>query len=301
MAILSVDLAFRRWSDLGIVVLDRSGPANADVPLDLIQHSAFDDSEPISPVPGLGLSAVAGNLARAQGPDQPINCEIVVSTSPGDNPGPVDPEILAGRLNHLCVTRSIQVILLDGPQAWKSRLNGLEHSRISERQLNTSAKTGLPGMVKPVTYRAFAEFCLDVYDALCRRGWRRLETRTQPGSPPERLLVESYPHAAWKSLGLKPLPSKRRAQISDLAEAYGALRSIIPITTNRPPNHDQLQAIVGGLPGLALEERNTAGARIVGNPPRREDGHWREGFIVLPVAPTRQLQTSWLDSMRWLD
>jgi len=59
--------------------------------------------------------------------------------------------------------------------------------------------------------------------------------------------VESYPHAAWKSLGLKPLPSKRRTRVSDLAEAFGALRSLIPLTASRPPNHDQLQAIVGGL------------------------------------------------------
>ena len=106
---------------------------------------------------------------------------------------------------------------------------------------------------------------MDVYDALCRRGWRRLETqraacatrRARP-TPRERVLVESYPHAAWKSLGLKPLPAKRRARVSDLAEAYGALRAVVPFTTNRPPNHDQLQAIVGGLPGLALEEHNPA-------------------------------------------
>ncbi|MGA2537717.1 MAG: hypothetical protein ABSF53_16990 [Terracidiphilus sp.] len=285
MAILSVDLAFRRWSDLGIVVLDRADPGRANPDL--------------------------------ADPDQLIRCEIIVSLAPEDairdESGPVDANVLAGRLNHLCNVRGIRVILLDGPQAWKSRLNGLEHSRVSERQLNTSAKTGLPGMVKPVTYRPFAEFCLDVYDALCRRGWRRLDTKDHPDtkdqsdakdrqdSPPERVLVESYPHAAWKSLGLKPLPSKRRARVSDLAEAYGALRSVIPFTTNRPPNHDQLQAIVGGLPGLALEERNAAGARIVGNPPRREDGHWREGFIVLPVIPKAAVSANWLESMRWLD
>jgi hypothetical protein len=204
-------------------------------------------------------------------------------------------------LNHLCTVRDIHVIMLDGPQAWKSFSNGLEHSRVSEKQLNTAAKTGLPGMVKPVTYRAFAEFCVDVYDALCRRGWRRLETRERPGLPPDRVLVESYPHAAWKSLGLKPLPSKRRCKVSDLAEAYGALRALIPFTTSRPPNHDQLQAIVGGLPGLALEMRNTAGARIVGNPPRREDGHWREGFIVLPVLPVRPGKTAQVNGMHWLD
>jgi hypothetical protein len=289
VAILSVDLAYRRWSDLGIVVLDRAqleqpiGAASPGLPLSPLASHRFTSPEQAIPADG------------------PIACEIIPSINPGDGSGPVDANILAGRLNHLCNVRNIRVIMLDGPQAWKSSANGLEHSRVSERQLNTAAKTGLPGMVKPVTYRPFAEFCLDVYDALSRRGWRRLETQDRSGSPQERVLVESYPHAAWKSLGLKPLPSKRRARVSDLAEAYGALRSVIPFTTNRPPNHDQLQAIVGGLPGLALEEHNTAGARIVGNPPRREGGHWREGFIVLPVAPHSPVKANWLNSMRWLD
>jgi hypothetical protein len=69
----------------------------------------------------------------------------------------------------------------------------------------------------------------------------------------------------------------------------------MPFTVNRPPNHNQLQAIVGGLPGLALEERNTAGARIVGAAPRREEGLWREGFIVLPLPPTKPLDLRWLN------
>jgi hypothetical protein len=233
-----------------------------------------------------------------------VHCEILPSLQPDHEQGPVDANVLAGFLNHMAAVRGIQVMMLDGPQAWKSRNNGCEHARVSERQLNTAAKTGLPGMVKPLTYRPFAEFCLDVYDALCRRGWRRLETREQPvrgpERGPERVLAESYPHAAWKALGLKPLPSKRRAKVSDLAEAYGALRQVVPFTTDRPPNHDQLQAIVGGLPGLALEARDAAGAQIVGTPPRREDGHWREGFIVLPAAPPAT-PPAWLQSFRWLD
>ncbi len=285
MAILSVDLAYRRWSDLGIVVLDRVRPPHSP-------NAAV-------PYPDLPLRPLFTMIDEPEPDKSPIACEIMPSTVPGLGSeldrGPVDANILAGRLNHLCGVRNIRVMMLDGPQAWKSKSNGLEHARVSERQLNTAAKTGLPGMVKPVTYRPFAEFCLDVYDAFCRRGWRRLDTREQPGSPQDRVLVESYPYAAWKSLGLKPLPSKRRAKISDLAEAYGALRSLFRIDTNRPPNHDQLQAIVGGLPGLALEERNTVGARIVGNPPRREDGHWREGFIVLPVPPLRPIPLRWLD------
>jgi hypothetical protein len=287
VAVLSVDLAYRRWSDLGTVVLDRARPAA------LVRRAHPDAAYPDAVIPDLPL----GRPELRRPADLTIHCEILPSRGPDESAGPVDANILAGQLNHLCTVRGIHVILLDGPQAWKSRSNGLEHSRVSERQLNTAAKTGLPGVVKPATYRAFAEFCLDVYDALGRRGWQRLDTLAHPGSPPERVLVESYPHAAWKSLGLKPLPGKRRARVSDLAEAYAALRALIPLTTSQPPNHDQLQAIVGGLPGLALEERNTVATRIVGSPPRREGGHWREGFIVLPVAPVRPAPRG----IQWLD
>lgn len=214
----------------------------------------------------------------------------------GEPDGPVDPEILAGRLNHLCAVRNIHILMLDGPQAWKSEKNGLEHARLGERQLNTVAKTGLPGLVKPANHRNYSEFCIDVYDALCRRGWRRLDKRERDADPRQRVLVECNPHAAWKSLGLTPLPTKRRAHISDLAAAYAALRSVVPFTTNRPPNHDQLQALVSGLAGLALEERNNSALRIYGAPPRRENGHWREGFIVLPVPPPRTTS-----GFRWLN
>lgn len=275
MAVLSVDLACRRWSDLGIVILDRATP------------SLPQSSRPVGPLD-----------AQAGAPD-PVFCEILSwdgsdldETQRGRF---VNPEILAGRLNHLCAVRNIRILMLDGPQAWKSADNGLLHARTSERQLNTAAKTGLPGMVKPSTYRTFAEFCVDVYDALCRRGWRRLATCEQPGASPERVLVESYPHAAWQSLGLKALPSKRRARVSDLAEGFAALKTVVPLTVSRPPNHDQLQAIVGGLPGLALEARDAQGARFVGTPPRREQGHWREGFIVLPLPPQRTPALRWMN------
>lgn len=272
MAILSVDLACRRWSDLGLVVLER-----------------IQVAPDVSALPQVG-----GGLNWLRPAESRIRCEILDWHEAGLEGEAVDAEVLAGRINHLCNLRGIRMVLLDGPQAWKSGHNGLAHARVSERQLNTSAKTGLPGMVKPITYRPFAEFCMDVFDALARRGWRRLETREQPGAPAERVMAESYPHAAWKSLGLKPLPSKRRARLLDLAEGLSALKALMPLEVNRPPNHDQLQAIVGGLAGLALEERNTAGARIVGAAPRREDGQWREGYIVLPVAPMRPVLLKWL-------
>jgi Protein of unknown function (DUF429) len=254
MAVLSVDLAYRRWSDLGIAILSQSG---GQIDCELISWDGTDLEE-----------ALRGK--------------------------PVQAEILAGRLNHLANTRNIRVMLLDGPQAWKSETNGCAHARLSERQLNCAAKTGLPGMVKPATYRTFAEFCIDLYDALCRRGWKRLSTQNHPAASPDRVLIESYPHAAWRSLGIQPLPSKRRARISDLASRFAALQTLVPLTVNHPPNHDQLQAIVCGLPGLALEAQNPTDARFVGEPPRREDGHWREGFIVLPLPPQRSANLHWL-------
>jgi hypothetical protein len=263
MAILSVDLAFRRWSDVGIVVLE-----------------AVRGRRDVRALPG-----------TPEADEERIDCELVA----WNDEGPVEAEVLAGRLNHLCGVRGIRVLMLDGPQAWKSRSNGLEHARVSERQLNTAAKTGLPGMVKPATYRRFAEFCVDVYDALCRRGWKRLASSERPGEGPERVLVESYPYAAWKALGIRPLPSKRRSRVSDLAESMLALQAVMSLTVNRPPNHDQLQAIVGGLPGLALEARDAAAVRIVGSAPRREDGQWREGYIVLPVPPRRTSALRWLN------
>jgi hypothetical protein len=253
MPVLSVDLACRSWSDLGVVLLEQK--------------------------------------------DQNIACEIIRWNDPF--PPPVVE--LAIRLNTICLERKAGVLMLDGPQAWKSEDNGQEFCRVSERELNTSAKTGLPGNVLPGTYERFVGYCLALYDALGRLGWQRLATREQAEAMPRKILVESYPNAAWKSLGISPLPAKRRCRVSHLAEAYAALTEMLPILTSQPPNHDQLQAIVGGLPGLAIElgaaQHDAAGAplagqfasriqsRIVGQPPRQEGGFWREGFIAVPVPP----------------
>jgi hypothetical protein len=279
MPVLSVDLACKSWSDLGVVLLEQTGPPQA--------------------------YKIACEIIRWQDPAAPPVVE------------------LALRLNTLCLERRVSVLMLDGPQAWKAEDNGHEFCRDSERELNTSAKTGLPGTVLPGTYERFVGYCLALYDALGRLGWQRLASREQISgqsnnrglgiedgtgtSSNPKILVESYPHAAWKSLGIPPLPAKRRCRVSHLAEAYAALTALLPVTTSQPPNHDQLQAIVGGLPGLAIEasigleasQRNRTGSRIstriVGQPPRWEGGYWREGFIAVPVAPASVPVISALD------
>ena len=251
MSVLSVDLACKSWSDLGVVLLEqREGQIRAEV-------------------------------QRWAGAEAPPVVE------------------LALRLNALAEERGATVLMLDGPQAWKSDDNGYQHQRVSERELNTSAKMGLPGTVLPGTYERFVGYCLALYDALARLGWKRLTTRERPHGAPGKVLVESYPHAAWKSLGIKPLPAKRKCRVSDLAEAWAALTALLPITASQPPNHDQMQAIVGGLPGLALEPRRgkgpqveySTGSRIVGRPPTLEGGFWREGFIAVPLPPQKRSAT----------
>ena len=239
MPVLSVDLASRNWSDLGVVLLEQKGPL--------------------------------------------IACEIIRWSEP--YPPPVVE--LALRLNQVCVEHNASVLMLDGPQAWKADKSD-EILQISGMPENPPPIQGLPA-----SYERFVGYCLALYDALGRLGWRRLANREHlagsANESPRKTLVESYPEAAWKSLGMEPLPARSECRVSHLAEAYAALTDILPITTNRPPNHAQLQAIIGGLPGLAIEERRdpraTPDKKITRQQPRWKNGKWREGLIVLPVPP----------------
>ena len=261
MAVLSVDLAYRRWSDLGIVVLDRTQ----------------------------GAAARRSTTARARGRSP---ARSFLPAAAGQDDGPIDANVLAGRLNHLCAVRGIRVMMLDGPQAWKSKTNGFAHARVSERQLNTAAKTGLPGMVKPVTYRPFAEFCLDVYDALCRRGWRRwTRAAASPPTVPQgsrsggelslRGVEVAGPYAAALEAprqGERSGRGLRRAARADSLHHRSAAQS-------RPA----CRPSSAGCRASRSTSATPPAVRIVGNPPRREDGHWREGFIVLPLPPHQPL------------
>jgi hypothetical protein len=96
--------------------------------------------------------------------------------------------------------------------------------------------------------------------------------------------LEGFPHAAWRRLGLAPLPAKARCGPRRLAAATRALCARLGVRTNRSPTHDELQALAAGIAGLALEERDAEGYELLGEAPRRVDGHWREGFILAPRA-----------------
>jgi len=192
--------------------------------------------------------------------------------------GTPEPEALAARLAQIATEQRVCCMLLDGPQAWKDEDNGLRYARLCEQVLNTPAKTGLPGEVKPRNYRPFVAFSITVFDILEGLGWPRLEN---PRAPEQRS-IESFPTAAWRALGMRALPAKAKTQPAELRQALLDLDRRFPLQLSREPNHDELQAIVAGLGGLALEARDGEGFRAEGVAPFPKAGAVREGFIVVP-------------------
>ena len=237
VAVLSVDLAYKNYADVGAAVLERDQ----------------------------GL----------------IQCQLVRIPLTGAP----SPEALAEYLDRFCFREGIRLLLLDGPQGWKAKDNGLRHSRQCERKLNTPAKTGEPMSVKPANYGVFVSFSIAVYDALGARGWQRLSTVGSALEPTRRILIESFPLSAWRSLGIAPLPAKAKAQPADLASRVAELQELFPLRLSGTPTHDQLQAVVSGLAGLALEHNEWETCAVAGLPPALEEQYWREGFIVNVVRP----------------
>ena len=175
-------------------------------------------------------------------------------------------------------------IFIDGPQGWKAPDNGVEHSRCCERSLATQGKTGLPGVTKPGNYLEFITFAIELFDALEKRNWPRLAAPAVP--PLHRCAIESFPTSAWRSLGLVPLPGKAATAPEMVLARLQSLRAVFPLDVTDSLSHDELQALVAGLAGVALDDGNAAGVSIAGVPPKRLEGTWREGFI---VNPTRKM------------
>src|SRR4029079_8803315 len=161
-----------------------------------------------------------------------IDCAFVDAASAG-LAGEPSPDVLADFLVNLCGEVGARVVLLDGPQAWKDPGNGLEHSRICEHALQTPAKTGVPGTVKPRAYLRFVAFAIAVFDARAERGWSRYAL--EAGRNGGLLAVESFPMSAWKRLGIPTLPAKAKSRPSDLASRLEALRARLPLRLSGAP------------------------------------------------------------------
>lgn len=237
VAVLSVDLAYKDYADIGAVVLRQSQGA---VQCDLVR---------------IPLTGVAS------------------------------PDALAGFLDRFCVQAGIRVLLLDGPQGWKAKENGLIHSRRCERELNTPAKTGEPESVKPANYMKFVLFSIAVFDALACRGWQRLASVGSALAPEARILIESFPLSAWRVLRIDALPAKAKAKPADIERRLTKLQELFPLRLTGTPTHDELQALVAGLAGLAFERNDWKHCAVSGVPPLVEEHRWREGFILNATDP----------------
>jgi len=189
---------------------------------------------------------------------------------------------LADALITLATNFRAEWIFIDGPQGWKAPDNGFEHARCCERVLGTQGKTGLPGTTKPANYAGFISFAIELFDALAGHGWPRLLTSDVPPCR-FKCAIESFPTSAWRSLGLMRLPGKASATSRTILEKLGSLRDVFPLDVADDLSHDELQALVSGLAGVALEAGNAAGVSIAGVPPAQIGGTWREGFIVNPT------------------
>jgi hypothetical protein len=194
------------------------------------------------------------------------------------------PTTLADLIYDFCVREHISIVILDGPQGWKDPESSLPHCRECERALNTPAKTGLQGIVKPAPYTSFVEFSIAVFARLVQRGATLASDSLVP-VPPGVLALESFPNAARKKLGIKPLPAKSRCKPVEIAARLKELTERFQIETpDTSPTHDQLQALVTAIAGRAILQRESGAYLAQGVPPSIKNGTIVEGFIINPTA-----------------
>ncbi len=97
------------------------------------------------------------------------------------------------------------------------------------------------------------------------------------------VVTETFPTAAWRALGLTPLAGKGKCTTADVFAACTRLAARLPLTLPEPVTHDQLQAVVGGLAGAWLAADRASRVHFAGDAPFRLDGCWREGYIMVPA------------------
>lgn len=150
----------------------------------------------------------------------------------------------AYRLDQYSRQKDISVLILDGPQGWKSPKSGVDHMRLCERVLNTPAKTGIIGTVKPAPALRFVAFSISLFHSLrVDFGWQLL-TEDWLRDRAQRWIVEGFPTSAWKTLGLESLPSKSKTKQQAMIQWTRELQLVTGLNLPESPTHDQLQAAV---------------------------------------------------------
>jgi hypothetical protein len=186
-------------------------------------------------------------------------------------------------INEYCEQKNVSVLLLDGPQGWKSPKTEIEHMRFCERVLNTPAKTGPIGYVKPKTYLRYIAFSISLFHSLRVDYKWNLFTDDWASSRPKRWIVESFPSSAWQTLGLEKLPTKSKTKARQLTKWKKDLALVTGYEMETRISHDELQAAVVLPAGQAIAETNPDGVVLSGmNPTVLRSGDVLEGWIVTP-------------------
>jgi hypothetical protein len=196
---------------------------------------------------------------------------------------PPTPEDFADALSSFCNREGVSVLLLDGPQGWREPKSQIEHMRLCERVLNTPGKTGVFGNVKPKTYLPYIQFSIELFHQLrITHDWELL-TSDWNKRPWKRWLVESFPSAAWRTLGLKKLPAKAKSTSDQLITWREDLCDLTGLKLPDVLTHDELQAAVVLPVGRAIVNGDEAKVILSGvDPYLTKEGVVLEGWIANP-------------------
>ena len=212
-----------------------------------------------------------------------LNAEFIPNSAVGLS-GTPRVEVFVYNVLDFCLRKGISILMLDGPQGWKDPENGLPHQRICEKILNTQAKTGTEGIVKPANFTSFVSFAIDIFHLFNNTGQISLVMEPDIELPADKIvLAETYPHSAWRSLNIQHLPGKKKCTTEQVLSNSQLLTKRFSLPRVSPPSHDELSALVAGLAGVAIASSNKSGYIAEGIPPKlAPDGYLMEGYIVNP-------------------
>lgn len=155
--------------------------------------------------------------------------------------------------------------------------------RVCERVLNTPAKTGIIGSVKPASFLRYITFSINLFHILrVDYGWSLIREDWLEKSN-KHWLVESFPSSAWLTLGLEKLPGKAKTTRKQLGTWIRDLSMMTGYILPETLTHDQLQAAVVLPAGQALVQRKPERVIFSGMDPMvKRSGDILEGWIVNP-------------------
>jgi hypothetical protein len=220
-----------------------------------------------------------GKPAKVSRVDPDIDLELSICPK-------LEPARCAEAIWSYCENQTINVLVRDGPQGWKDPSSQLPFSRHCEKLLVAPGKMGRGGHAKPASFASFGHFSIDLFARLTHRGAQLVAGPRVAVPSGQILVVESFPTSAWRELRILPLPAKRR-KVGDEEQKIRLqiLESLSGFRAPRLPNHDELQALVAGLAGIAILAGDPSDYLAAGEQVRQVDGVTVEGFIFIPRCP----------------